>query len=266
MEHYLEVCQAAARLGGQVIQQWLGRAEVRKKGPADLVTQADLASQEAVRGAVLSAFPDHDFLGEESTSNRPAARRSEYRWIVDPLDVTTNFSHGAPHYCVSLALERQGELLVGTVYDPVHDQCFSAAVGQGAHLNGRPIHTSDVVDLSESLAAVGFPPNPSRDAPDLRMFLEMVYRCQAIRRSGSAALNLCYLAAGWYDVFWSYATRIWDIAAGVLIVQEAGGVVTSPAGGKFVLEQAHFLAAANSALHGQLLDAATAAVGNPDAP
>ncbi|MEN6407211.1 MAG: inositol monophosphatase family protein [Thermoguttaceae bacterium] len=266
MDHYLKVCETAARLGGQVIQQWLGRAEVRKKGPADLVTQADLASQEAVRHVVLEAFPDHDFLGEENTPNGPTARHSEYRWIVDPLDGTTNFAHGAPHYCVSLALERQGQLLVGTVYDPVHDQCFSAAAGGGAHLNGRPIHTSAVVELSESLAAVGFPPNPSRDAPDVRMFLEMLPRCQAIRRSGSAALNLCYLAAGWYDIFWSYATRIWDIAAGVLIVQEAGGVVTSPSGGKFILEQAHFLAAANQRLHEQLGQAASAIVGDPDSP
>jgi myo-inositol-1(or 4)-monophosphatase len=263
LDAYLRVCEEAARLGGRVIQDWVGRAEVRKKGPADLVTQADVASQEAVRRAVLGAYPDHCFLGEEKTSGEVAASRTEYRWIVDPLDGTTNFVHGVPHYCVSLALERNGELLVGTVYDPILDECFTAAAGQGSRLNGRPIHTSDVAELSEALAAVGFPPDVPRDAPDLLMFLEMLHRCQAIRRTGSSALNLCYLAAGRFDVYWSYSTRIWDVAAGVLILREAGGLATSPKGGEFCLEEAHFLAAANRGLHAQLCDVAAKFVPSP---
>jgi myo-inositol-1(or 4)-monophosphatase len=260
IDEYLQVCEAAVRLGGRVVQDWVGRFEVRKKGPADLVTQADLASQEAVRQTVLGAFPDHSMLGEEKKPDETPAERAEYRWIVDPLDGTTNFVHGVPHYSVSLALERNGELLVGAVFDPVLDECFTASVGGGAYLNGRPIHTSDVSMLSEALAAVGFPPNVSRDSPDVAVFLEMLCRCQAIRRSGSSALNLCYLAAGRFDLYWSFSTNIWDVAAGVLILREAGGFITSPTGGDFCLEQARFLAAGSRPLYEQLREVATAVV------
>jgi myo-inositol-1(or 4)-monophosphatase len=280
---FLRVCEEAVRAGGRVVQDWAGRFDVRKKGPADLVTQADLASQQVVREIVLGAFPDHSFLGEEAEPScgagvspaplclpgvspahaagtaAPQAASSEYRWIVDPLDGTTNYVHGVPHYCVSLGLERQGRLLVGAVYDPLLDECFTAAAGCGARLNGRPIRASAVSTLSEALAAVGFPPNVQPDAPDLRLFLEMLPRCQAIRRTGSSALNLCYLAAGRFDLYWSYSTRIWDVAAGVLILREAGGCVTSPDGGEFVLDQAQFLAAATPELHTQARDAASAA-------
>jgi myo-inositol-1(or 4)-monophosphatase len=257
---YLRVCEEAARLGGRVVQDWVGRVAVRKKGPADLVTQADLASQEIIRQTVLGAFPEHCLLGEEQSLAEAAEARDEYRWIVDPLDGTTNFVHGVPHYCVSLALERNGVLLVGTVFDPMLNECFTAAAGQGAHLNGNPIRTSDVLLLSEALAAAGFPPQVQRNSPDLALFLEMLGRCQAIRRTGSAALNLCYLAAGRFDLFWSYATNIWDVAAGALILQEAGGLITSPLGGTFRLEEAHFLAAANRELHEQLYEVAATAL------
>jgi myo-inositol-1(or 4)-monophosphatase len=287
--NWLWVCEEAVRAGGRVVQDWAGRFDVRKKGPADLVTQADLASQEVVRKTVLGAFPDHCLLGEEAepgsagvppaqssgTNVSPvwaagtaalrdqavgtAAPQAEYRWIVDPLDGTTNYVHGVPHYCVSLALERKGRLLVGAVYDPVLDECFTAAAGQGTRLNGRPIHTSRVTALSEALAAVGFPPNARPDASDLRLFLEMLPRCQAIRRTGSSALNLCYLAAGRFDLYWSYSTHVWDVAAGVLIVREAGGCVTSPDGGEFSLEEAQFLAAATPGLHAQAREVAAAA-------
>jgi len=246
---YLRVCEEAARAGGRVIQDWIGRIEVRKKGPADLVTQADFASQEAVRQIVLGAFPEHSLLGEEVDCDARADVRTEYRWIVDPLDGTTNYVHGVPHYCVSLALERRGELVVGTVYDPCLDECFTAARGGGARLNGRTIRASRVSTLSEALAAVGFPPNVQPDDPDLLLFLKMLPECQAIRRTGSSALNLCYLAAGRFDVYWSFATHIWDVAAGVLILREAGGIVTGTDGGDFLLEEASFLAAANRPLH-----------------
>jgi myo-inositol-1(or 4)-monophosphatase len=187
-------------------------------------------------------------------------RRAEYRWITDPLDGTTNYAHGVPHYCVSLALERSGDLLVGAVYDPVLDECFTAAAGRGARLNERPIATSGVSELSEALAAVGFPPDVQPNSPDLLLFLEMLHHCQAIRRTGSSALNLCYLAAGRFDVYWSYSTKIWDVAAGALILREAGGAITSPSGGDFVLETGHFLAAANEKLHAQLQKVAASVV------
>jgi myo-inositol-1(or 4)-monophosphatase len=273
LDTYLQVCEEAVRAGGRVVQDWSGRFDVHTKGPADLVTQADLESQQIVRQIVLGAFPDHCLLGEETDpgdeetakwavpcppaqewgqSPTETAARAEYRWIVDPLDGTTNYVHGVPHYGVSLALERNGELLVGAVYDPVLDECFLAARGRGARLNGRPIHTSRTVSLAESLAAVGFPPNVRPDAPDFLVFLEMLPRCQAIRRSGSSALNLCYLAAGRFDLYWAFATHIWDVAAGVLLVREAGGCVTAPDGGAFVLEDARFLAAANAEILRQM--------------
>jgi myo-inositol-1(or 4)-monophosphatase len=256
IDDYLRVCEEAVRTGGRVVQDWIGRTDVRKKGPADLVTQADFASQEAVRQTVLGAFPEHCLLGEESVPGQSAPDRAEYRWIVDPLDGTTNFVHGVPHYCVSLALERNGELLVGAVFDPTRDECFTAAASQGARLNGQPIRVSEVAQLSEALAAVGFPYDLKPDSPDLLLFLDMLHRCQAIRRTGSSALNLCYLAAGRFDLYWSYSTKVWDVAAGVLIVREAGGLVTSTSGGDFLLDEARFLAAANENLHAQLRDAA----------
>jgi myo-inositol-1(or 4)-monophosphatase len=258
LDDYMRVCEMAVRAGGRVVQDWAGRFDVHKKGPADLVTQADFASQEIVRKTVIEAFPGHCLLGEEAETNQGPAARTEFRWIVDPLDGTTNYVHGVPHYCVSLALEQSGRPLVGAVYHPTLDECFTAIEGRGARLNGRPIHASTVTTLSDSLAAVGFPPNVSPDAPDLRVFLKMLPRCQAIRRTGSSALNLCYIAAGRFDLYWSYGTRIWDVAAGVLIVREAGGRVTSPNGGEFSLEEAHFLAAATPELHAQLLEVAMA--------
>ena len=261
IDDYLRVCEEAVRTGGRVVQEWVGRFDVRLKGPADLVTQADLASQEAVQKAVLGAFPQHCLLGEETLPNDDAAERAEYRWIVDPLDGTTNFVHGMPHYCVSLALERNGELLVGAVYDPTRDECFTAATGQGACLNGEPIHPSGVTAISEALAVVGFPYDVRRDSPDVLVFLEMMGRCHGIRRTGSTALNLCYLAAGRFDVYWSYSTNIWDIAAGILIAREAGGRITSPVGGDFAVEDPCFLAAATPELHAQLRDIAATALG-----
>ena len=204
---YLRVCEEAVRSGGQVLQQWAGRIEVRKKGPADLVTQADLLPKRKFVGLCLCIPRPLPFRGGERADRkssdpgdcpdfrasengtvpfRAAGSRTEYRWIVDPLDGTTNYVHGVPHYCVSLALERNGELLVGRHIDPVLDECFTAAVGQGAGSAGRPIHTSRVAELSEALAAVGFPPNAPIDAPDVLMFLKMLPRCQAIRRTGSS--------------------------------------------------------------------------------
>jgi len=250
---FLRIGEEAARAGGRTILDWAGRFDVRKKGPADLVTQADLASQQTIRRILLGAFPDHCLLGEETEPNEERSPRTEYRWIVDPLDGTTNYVHGVPQYCVSLALERNGRLLAGIVHDPVHEECFTAAEGRGAWLNGRPIHASGVETLSEALAAAGFPYGAPADSPDLAMFLQMLPRCQAIRRMGSSALNLCYLAAGRFDVYWSYSTRIWDVAAGVLIAREAGATVTSPRGDEFSLEESHFLAAANARLHAELL-------------
>ena len=257
----LKVCETAVREAGATIQSWIGRTRVTHKGQADLVTEADFAAQEVVRAVVLGAFPDHGLLGEEGQIGCDPGRRPEYRWIVDPLDGTTNFVHGVPHYAVSLALERNGRLLVGAVFDPCLDECFTAAAGQGARLNGRPIRTGVVTELGDALAGTGFPAVVRPDSPDLLVFNQAVYQCQGVRRTGSAALNLCDLAAGRFDVVWGFSTKVWDVAAGVLLIREAGGVVSSPEGGDFVLDEARFLAAANPTLYLRLRELVRQAVG-----
>ncbi len=260
MTDFLATADKAVREGGAVLLGMLGRARVREKGPADLVTEADFASQETVRKIVLGAFPDHGFVGEEDDpGGGEVSGDSEYRWIVDPLDGTTNFVHGVPHFCVSLALERQGRLVVGAVYNPLAEECYLAETGKGAHLNGKSIATSKITNLSQSLAAVGLPSVVDSESPDLRMFNEALGACQAIRRTGSAALNLCYLAAGRFDVAWNYSTKIWDVAAGALIIQEAGGSIESPYGGEFDTGGGELFSAANDTLMEQLRQLAVAA-------
>ncbi|NLX94605.1 MAG: inositol monophosphatase [Rhodopirellula sp.] len=253
MSEFLDVCQDVVKAAGQVLMDRLGRVNVRAKGRADLVTEADFASQELIRRTILAAFPNHDVLGEEDDGVTEATpRHSDYRWIVDPLDGTTNYVHQVPHFGVSVALEYRGELLVGAVYNPATDECFSAAAGEGAFFNGKPMRTSQVVGLADALAAVGFPNVVTQQSPDLRLFLAALDSCQAIRRSGSAALNLCYVAAGRFDVAWSFCTKVWDVAAGILIVREAGGIVTSTHGDDFRLDEPYYFAAATPDLYAEL--------------
>ncbi len=254
LQTYLQTCEKAVRAAGATIQGWIGKTSVQHKGPADFVTEADFAAQEVVKTTVLQAFPQHSVLGEEDQLAGDTPSRTEYRWIVDPLDGTTNFVHGIPHYAVSLALEHRGQILVGAVFDPSLDECFTAALGQGAFLNGRPIHTSDATQLSEVIAGTGFPAKLQPHSPDLLVFNKALFRCQGVRRTGSASLNLCDVAAGRFGVLWGFSTKIWDIAAGVLLIREAGGVVTSPEGGPLDLGSGRFLASANPALHQQLLE------------
>lgn len=259
LSEYMKVCERAARAGGAVLVEKIGRVEVREKGRSDLVTEADLASEEVVRRTILETFPEHLVLGEEGATGGDgpaggtAPRAGQHRWIVDPLDGTTNYVHQVPHFCVSVALERSGHLLVGAVYNPVTDEYYSAEAGKGARLNGQPIRTSRVCRLSQALAAVGFPPGVAGDSADLKLFLEALDKCQAIRRTGSMALNLCYLAAGRFDVGWSFSTNAWDVAAGILLIREAGGVVTAPDGGPLVLDSGQYLAAASRPLLDELL-------------
>jgi len=247
---YEKVCEMAVRRAGATLLEWQGRFSAREKGPADLVTEADFASQEVVRQVVLDAFPTHSVLGEEDPKGH-ATPRTPYRWIVDPLDGTTNYVHGLPFFSVSLALEHEGELLVGAIYNPVSGDCFSGVRGRGAFLNGAPIQCSDVASLDKAIGVVGFAARVERNSAELAVFLEVLNECQSMRRTGSAALNLAYMAAGWIDFFWSFSTKVWDVAAGALILQEAGGIITSPTGGPFVLDDGRFLASANAPLHTQ---------------
>jgi len=254
-DEYLKTCEDAARAGGAVLVRLFGRVTAEEKRPADLVTAADLASQEAIARVLLDAFPDHGFLGEEEMANVPAATNPSAdapRWIVDPLDGTTNYAHGVPFFSVSVALEHQGELLVAVVFDPLSGEAFTAAAGRGARLGGPPLHTSGVASLSAALAAGGFPPGVTQEAPDVRAFLLALPRFQALRRTGSAALNLAYVAAGRFDAAWSFSARTWDIAAGALLVREAGGVVTGPRGAPFDLCAGSTVAVANSRLNEEI--------------
>jgi myo-inositol-1(or 4)-monophosphatase len=232
-----------------VLVNWTGRFDVWEKGPSDLVSEADLASQEAIRGMLLVDFPRHAFVSEEGGGALDPA--AEYCWVVDPLDGTTNYVHRLPHYAVSVALLHRGQPLVGTVVDPVHDECFTAARGGGAFLNGRPIHASNVQDLSGALVTASFAAHVEPGSREIDQFVAAVLECQAVRRTGSAALNMCYLAAGRVDAFWANSTHAWDIAAGALLVEEAGGVVTGPAGQPLDLRVPHPVAAASAALHAQ---------------
>ena len=252
LQEYLDTCEKAVRAAGAAIRGWIGKTSVQHKGPADFVTEADFAAQEVVKTTVLGAFPHHSVLGEEDQLAGDTPSKTEYRWIVDPLDGTTNYVHQVPHFSVSLALEHDGRILVGAVHDPSADECFTAVAGEGAWLNGRRIRTSGVTDLAKALCAIGFPAATRRDSPELLLFLEGLERIQAFRRTGSASLNLCYVACGRYDVAWSFSTKIWDIAAGTLLIREAGGLVTAPDGGDLILEQGRFLAAANERLHWQV--------------
>jgi myo-inositol-1(or 4)-monophosphatase len=260
----LVVCEAAARAGGRVLQDWIGRFGVSAKGPRDLVTEADYAAQREVRRVVQEAFPDHGFVGEEAeagaaqpTSGKPGHSGSGTRWIVDPLDGTTNYVHGFPAYCVSIALATADRLEVGVVFDPVRGECFAARHGGGAFLDGRPIHAPAVETLEEAIAAVSFPPQVAADSPAVADFLAVVTRAQSIRRTGSTALNLAYLACGRLHAFWARRIACWDVAAGLLIAREAGAIVEPFAAGAadVPLDDPAFIAASTPRLMAGLRDA-----------
>ena len=259
MSEYQQVAERAARAGGAVLQDWLGRIVAREKSPKDLVTEADVASQQVIEKILLEAFPGHGFLGEEESSAEdgktgPLDWLSEsYCWVVDPLDGTVNYVHGLQPFAVSIALMQEGQPLVGVVYDPWSEECYSAELGEGAQLNGEPLRSSDCQSLDQSLVAASFPPDVPRGALEISQFVEMLHQTQALRRLGSAALNLCYLAAGRLDAYWATSPKAWDIAAGVLIAQEAGAVVTNLAGLPLHWGQPELAGAATPLLHEQLV-------------
>lgn len=249
----LETCEAAARAGGDQLKAWQGRFQTREKGVCDLVTDADLASQKAVQQVISAGYPDHAFLGEEQSSDAFSPHADQLVWVVDPLDGTTNYVHSYPNYAVSVAIARGREVLAGVIYDPNRDECFAAAAGQGAWCNGARLKTSDVSILSKALVAVSLPARVKRDSRDLVDFIEAVQVCQAVRRTGSAALNFAHVACGALDGFWAAHIHPWDVAAGILLIREAGGIVTARDGADFDLWNPHFLAAAGPQLHRELL-------------
>lgn len=218
--------QIAREAGGVLIDR-LGRAQISSKGDIDLVTEADLAAERLIIDRINSHYPRHAILAEESgASEEIAAGKSDWKWIIDPLDGTTNYAHGYPCFCVSIAVERAGAIEIGVVYDPSRDEMFAAERGQGATLNDRPICVSTVDDLNNAMLCTGFPYNV-RERPNFaRDFVNFTMTAQAVRRDGSAALDLAYLACGRFDGFWEDGLNAWDVAAGVLLIEEAGGRVT----------------------------------------
>ena len=226
---FLPVAESAVREAGRFLRDNLDtRAEATLKGAVDLVTKFDTGAQEILAGRLLTAFPDHGILAEENLSKRGY---SDFRWILDPLDGTTNFAHTHPVFCISAALEQGPRVILGLVYDPTRDEMFVAAAGQGSRLNGRPIHVSNVKDLDRSLLATGFPYDiRTSRVNNLDHWNRFIIRAQATRRCGSAALDLSYVACGRVDGFWELKLNPWDVAAGELLVTEAGGQVTDFSG------------------------------------
>ncbi|MEY3205343.1 MAG: hypothetical protein RLZZ21_1674 [Planctomycetota bacterium] len=228
----LAVCVEAARAGGRVLREWRGRFAVSRKGPRDFVTEADYAAQREIRRIVAAAFPAHGFVGEEAeagggqpASGEPGHSGRGLRWIVDPLDGTSNYVHDFPAYCVSIALADGDELLVGAIYDPLRDECFTARTGGGAFLDERPLRVPDVTDPAEVMAAVSFPPHVQADSPAVADFLAVLPHVHTVRRTGSTALNLAYVACGRLHAFWVRRISCWDVAAGLLIAREAGAAL-----------------------------------------
>ena len=247
LEHFLDVANRAVDLAAEVLRDKFGRVEARLKGHADFVTEADTESQRVVCEAIRREFPDHGFLGEEG-GDFPPEEDSTYFWILDPLDGTTNYVHGVPFFSISLALACKNEILVGVVLDPMLNERFTAVRGGGAYLNGRPIRVSSVATLGEALVSIGLPPRVTPESEDVRWMVQSAVHCLSLRRTGSAALNMAYLAAGRFDVSWALTTKAWDVAAGSLLIEEAGGVVTNLQGEPLGVRGGPYIAAANRGL------------------
>jgi len=247
-----------AREAGVRLREFLAEGVATEyKGDVDLVTVADRTVEKLIRTRLGEVFPNHGIYGEEGTRER---LDQQYRWYVDPLDGTTNFAHGIPHFCVSMGLEQRapdlapdqdGTIVAGVIYNPMLDELFTAERGQGARLNGRPIHVSSVPDLGESLVATGFPSRKRHDNPNIHFYQEFTLRSHGVRRAGSAALDLAYVACGRFEAFWEFHLNPWDTSAGFLLVEEAGGRITDFAGGPFQLNSREVLAS-NGIIHDEL--------------
>src|SRR6202049_4311327 len=245
-DSFLPAMSAIAREAGALLMHYFHQhLKVEYKGDADLVTAPARASEKLIRARITENWPGHHVLGEEQGLNDQG---SDYRWYVDPLDGTTNFAHGFPVFSVSMALEHKGRLIAGVIYDPTRDELFSAEQGRGAHLNGESIRVSQIANLAESLGSTGFPSHKRHKNPNIHFYHQITLRTHGVRRPGSAALDLCNVASGRFDGFWEFNLNPWDTAAGVLIVEEAGGKVSRFDGSPFELDSRETLAS-NGLLH-----------------
>ena len=287
----LDFAVQTAREAGRVLAERFGRAslQVRQKGDIDLVTESDLAAERLIVERIKSYYPRHSILAEEAGAVEREERPSEYKWIIDPLDGTTNYAHGYPCFCVSIGLEYKREIVAGVVYDPVRDEMFAAERGAGATLNGRRIQVSQTEDLNSALLCTGFPYDVRGRNDFARHFTNFIMSAQGVRRDGAAALDLAYVACGRFDGFWEEyglspasnadaissnrpatslltsrpsndvvilsGLRPWDVAAGVLIIQEAGGTVTANRSSQFSLtDNDCMLVASNGLIHDAMLN------------
>jgi myo-inositol-1(or 4)-monophosphatase len=248
-----------AREAGARLREFFAQGVATEyKGDVDVVTVADRTVEKLIRTRLGEVFPEHGIYGEEGTRER---MEQEFRWYVDPLDGTTNFAHGFPQFCVSMGLEQRkagvkpdedGTILAAVIYDPMRDELFEAELGRGAALNGKPLHVSKTPHLAEALVATGFPSRKRHQSPNIHFYHEFTLRSHGVRRAGSAALDLAYVAAGRLEAFWEFNLNPWDTAAGVLLVSEAGGRVSDFSGGAFRLDSREVLAT-NRLIHDELV-------------
>jgi len=253
IKSYLEVAVDIAQEAGKVLREEMERPPtIAYKGDFDLVTQADRRSEQVIVRLLQEHFPQHAVAAEEGTGKDTG---SEYRWHVDPLDGTTNFAHGYPCFCVSMALAHRKELLLGVIYNPVYQELFAAARGEGATFNGRKIRCSKIDALKNSLLCTGFPNHQRQSLSNIHFYRDFTLRSHGVRRDGSAALDLAYVAMGRFDSFWEFGLNAWDTAAGVVLVEEAGGKITDIHGQPYVLGGPSVLAS-NGLIHAEMVSVA----------
>ncbi|HET9741765.1 MAG TPA: inositol monophosphatase family protein [Terriglobales bacterium] len=248
----LSIASEIARRAGALLMEHFARGvktEYKGAGTVDVVTEADRASEKLIVESLRKAFPEHGIVGEEGSRTHPNA---EYLWYVDPLDGTTNFAHGFPVFCVSLGLARHNQVVVGVVFDPTRNELFAAQRGRGASLNGKSIHVSKANTVGESLLGTGFPSKKRHENPNIYFYHQLTMKSHGLRRPGSAALDLANVASGRYDGYWEFRLNPWDTAAGVLLVEEAGGKVTHVDGTPFDVAASRDVLATNGLIHREL--------------
>jgi myo-inositol-1(or 4)-monophosphatase len=252
MKDILSVASEAALMAGGILRDNIhGMREITLKGDINLVTEMDMRSEQAVVETLLASFPGHGIIAEEGTR---VLNGSGFTWIIDPLDGTTNYAHGYPCFSVSIALEQEDEIVLGVVYDPMREELFTAQKEKGAFLNGKPIKVSGIDTLIKSLLATGFPYDRKlSEKNNLDHFHDLLMASQEVRRDGSAALDLCSVASGRFDGFWELKLKPWDVAAGSLIVREAGGRISDFSGKKFSIHDDEVLAS-NGKIHGLMVE------------
>jgi myo-inositol-1(or 4)-monophosphatase len=248
------LCIEAARVGGEVLDRWRGKFNAREKSPGDLVTEADFEAQQAIQQFLERRAPDFAFLAEEEDASDLSRLEGEYCWIVDPLDGTVNYAYGLAPYAVSVGLARNGTILAGAIWDPLLGEMFSAAVGEGAYCNDRRLKPTACTQLDQALVGVGFAPQITRKHRQIQQFLQVLEDCRGIRRLGSAALTVCYVADGRLDAFWTETVKTWDVAAGIVIAEEAGAVVSRVDGQPLDLADPKIVISATPTLHERFVE------------